>query len=303
MTALRWIELNITVKAAEVEIVASILGQYGHGGTAIEEWQTETDQEKTFQIKAYLPHSRTYKEQKRQIDQRLKQLPGNLSLSLRERLLKPEDWLDSLKKHFRQLEVGDRFIVIPSWEAKGSAPSGRILIELDPGAAFGTGLHPTTMLCLMHLEKFLMPGMSVFDLGTGSGILAIAAVKLGASSVLALDIDSVAVNVARTNAAVNSVSGSIRIRKGSLSSRTQSDNKNAFDLVLANIISRTICDLSAAMFKVLKPGGKLIASGIHPQGLDEVLIRQVMAGFKLIKVENSGEWYVVISQKPELDAV
>jgi ribosomal protein L11 methyltransferase len=298
-TTLRWIELNIIVKTAEVEAVASIMGPFGQGGTAIEEWQNETDPEKIYKIKAYLPHSRSYKEQKRQIELRLSQLPGNLPLSLEERLLKPEDWLDSLKKHFGLLEVGEKFIIKPSWENIQSVPSEHFIIELDPGAAFGTGLHQTTRLCLIHLEKNLLPGMSVFDLGTGTGILAIAAARLGASSVLAVDIDPVAVKVAKTNAAVNGVSNYIHIRRGSLSLRTQRVERNAFDLVLANITSRTISDLSKAMFRVLKPGGKLIVSGIHPQGLDEVLISLALAGFKLEKIDNQDEWYAVISQKPE----
>jgi ribosomal protein L11 methyltransferase len=296
---LRWIELSIMVREPEVKNVSSILAQYGQGGTVTEEWQKENGQEMTFQIKAYLPHSRAYREHKRQIDHQLKQLPGDLSLSLRENLLKPEDWLESLKKHFGLLEVGDKFIIKPSWEVVPPDSSGRFIIELDPGAAFGTGVHPTTRLCLLHLEKLLQPGMSVFDLGTGSGILAIAAVKLGASSVLALDIDPVAVRVAKANAAANSVSGSMRFSKGSLSLRTQRVNRSSFDMVLANITSRTLCDLSAGMFKVLKPGGKLIASGIHPQGLDETLISLAVAGFNLEKADKADEWYAVIANKPE----
>jgi ribosomal protein L11 methyltransferase len=145
--------------------------------------------------------------------------------------------------------------------------------------------------------------MSVFDLGTGSGILAIAAVKLGAASVLAVDIDSVAVSAAKKNLFINNVSDFIHIRRGSLSLRMQRVNKNAFDLVLANITSRTISDLAGALFQVLKPGGKLVVSGIHPQGLDEVLIRLVMAGLKLQKVDNANEWYAVIALKPELAVI
>jgi ribosomal protein L11 methyltransferase len=299
LKTVRWVELSVSVKASEKEAVASILGQYGHGGTAIEEWGNEAAAEKTSNIKAYLPHTRSYQEQKGQIEERLKQLPGNLPLLLQERFLKPEDWLDSLKKHFKVLEAGESFIIKPSWAGNQAFPSSRIVIELDPGAAFGTGLHPTTRLCLINLENSLRPGMSVFDLGTGSGILAIAAVKLGAASVLALDIDAVAVSAARNNFLINKVADYIQIRRGSLSERMRRVNKNTFDLVLANITSRTISDLAGALYHVLKPGGQLIVSGIHPQGLDEVLIRLVMAGLKLQKIDNDGDWYATIGQKPE----
>jgi ribosomal protein L11 methyltransferase len=296
----RWMELSVSVNVSEMEAVASILGQYGHGGTAIEVWQNEVTAEKTFNIKAYLPHTRLYQEQKRQILQRLNQIPGNLPILLQERFLKPDDWLDSLKKHFNVLEAGERFIIKPSWAEMQSFPSSRMVIELDPGAAFGTGLHPTTRLCLTNLENSLRPGMSVFDLGTGSGILAIAAVKLGAASVLALDNDAVAVSAARNNFLINNVADFIQIRRGSLSERMRRVNKNAFDLILANITSRTISDLAGALHHVLKPGGKLIVSGIHPQGLDEVLIKLAMAGMKLQKVDNAGEWHAVIALKPRL---
>jgi ribosomal protein L11 methyltransferase len=297
---LKWIELSIKVREPEVEAVTSILAGYGHGGTVTEEWQEANEHTKAFQIKAFLPHSRAYQEQKRKIDQQLEQLNEHLSLSLQERLLKPEDWLDSLKKHFRLLEVGEKFVIRPSWEPAQPSESGRIIIELDPGAAFGTGLHPTTRLCLQHLEKSIGSGMSVFDLGTGSGILAIAAVKLGAAPVLAVDIDPVAVRVAKANAAANGVFDSIRFARGSLSLRRQRANLNTFDLVLANITSRAICDLAGPMFKVLKPSGKLIASGIHQQGLDETLISLVMVGFHLEKAERAEEWYAIIAQKPFL---
>jgi ribosomal protein L11 methyltransferase len=295
---LRWIELSIAVKAGDVEAVNSVLGQFGQGGAVIEEWQSETAGEKTFNLKAYLPHNRAYKERKQHIDQRLKQLPCSSPLDLQERLLKPEDWLNSLKQHFGILEIGSQFIIKPSWVETQSVSSDRITIELDPGAAFGTGLHATTRLCLLNLERILRPGMSVFDLGTGSGILSIAAVKLGASSVLAVDIDPVAIQAAKSNAAANGAAGCIRIRRGTLSLRAQRVYREAFDLALANITSRAISDLSGALAKVLKPGGKLVVSGIHPQGLDEVLISLVLSGFTLEKIDCEGQWYAVVAQKP-----
>ncbi len=296
---MKWIELTVDAGLANFDLVASILEPQAPGGTAVEEWQSETGNEKYYKIRAYFPLNRSYKGKKRQIEKELNRLLKISSPVLQERILQPEDWMNSLKKHFSTIEIGNRIIIKPSWEDLKLSLSGRILIELDPGAAFGTGLHPTTRLCLLHLEKNLQTGMSVLDLGTGSGILAIAAAKLGASSVLAIDIDPVAVAAAKTNAFFNRVSGSIQIKKGSLGEETTRANKDAFNLILANITSRTISDLTGHIFKVLKPGAKLIASGIHAQGLDEVLIRLALAGFKLEKIDYLSEWYAVVAQKPE----
>jgi ribosomal protein L11 methyltransferase len=152
-------------------------------------------------------------------------------------------------------------------------------------------------LCLINLDKYLKPGMSVFDLGTGTGILAIAAVKLGASNVLAYDLDAVAVKTAQSNARVNQVSAEIQFKRGTLSRIIQSKNQGAFDIVLANITARAISDLSPALADILKGDGILIVSGIHPEGLDEVLIRLSMAELTLINIEKEQEWYAVIGRK------
>jgi len=142
--------------------------------------------------------------------------------------------------------------------------------------------------------------MSVLDLGTGSGIISIAAEKLGAADILALDIYPVAVSAAKSNVATNCSSSRIRVRRGTLSQRAQARYKDYFDLVIANITSRAICDLAGAFFKVLKPGGRLIASGIHAEGLDEVLINLALADFKLEKVDDQNDWHAVVASKMQV---
>jgi ribosomal protein L11 methyltransferase len=139
--------------------------------------------------------------------------------------------------------------------------------------------------------------MSILDLGTGSGILAIAAAKTGASSVLALDIDPVAVKAAMNNAGANGIDQYIRVRRGTLSLRAQRAYRDSFDMVLANITAKDIADLSRGLAMVLKPGGILIASGIHAQGLDELLISLAMADFKLEAIDQEGEWHAVVASK------
>jgi len=292
---MQWIELSALVREEVVEKVVSLLGQYGQGGATIEERQKELDGEKEIFVRAYIPHGHAYKSIRCEIVQSLVALPYPVQLA--ERLLKPEDWLDSLKKHFGILELGEKFIVKPSWIKQTLPDSTRTVIELDPGAAFGTGLHPTTRLCLQRLEKHLAPGNAVFDLGTGSGILAIAAAKLGAGFILALDIDPVAVKAARSNARINHVEDCIQVKRGTVSSSLQKEYQDRFEIVLANITSKTIADLSRGIARVMKPGGLLVASGIHSQGLDEVLIRLALVDLKLEAIDREDEWHTVVARK------
>jgi ribosomal protein L11 methyltransferase len=293
---MKWVEMSISAGPDEVEKATAILGRYGQGGAIVEERESENTGIKTYNVKTYLPNSRTIARTRSEIETRLAQdLPR---VCMQQRLLKPEDWLDSLKQHFGILEIGDKFIIKPSWVSQALPESTRTVIELDPGIAFGTGLHPTTRSCLLRLQKHLRPGMSVLDLGTGSGILAIAAAKLGASTILALDINAVAVRAARNNAKANGVDSCIQVKRGTISVRARRDLRDRFDLTLANITARAISDLAPGFFQVLQRDGILIASGIHPQGLDEVLIRLALADFELEAVDQEGEWHTVVARKP-----
>jgi ribosomal protein L11 methyltransferase len=296
---MKWVEFSISVPSEQVENVSSILSPYGQGGSIVEEWDSEATHEKSFIVKIYVANNSSLKTARQEIIQKFIQNgyppPGRLM----ERILKPEDWFESLKKHFGILDIGDRFIIKPSWISQTLPDSTRIVIELDPGAAFGTGLHPTTRLCMLRLDKHLNPGMSVLDLGTGSGILAIASARLGASFVLGLDIDPVAVRVALANSKSNKADGVVKIKRGTLSLKTQNDYKSLFDIVLANITAKTIIDLSTGFYKVLKPGGRLIVSGIQMQALDEVLVSLAVADFNIEAIDQQEEWCVVVSKKPE----
>jgi ribosomal protein L11 methyltransferase len=294
---MKWVEFSISVPSEQVETVSSILGPYGQGGPIVEEWESEASHEKSFIVKIYVANNSNLKMVRQEIIQKFIQIgyppPGRLM----ERILKPEDWFESLKKHFGILDIGDRFIIKPSWINQALPDSTRIVIEIDPGAAFGTGLHPTTRLCMLRLDKHLDPGMSVLDLGTGSGILAIASAKLKASYVLGLDIDPVAVRVAVSNSKSNKVDDIVKIKRGTLSLKSQKEFKSSFDIVLANITAKTIIDLSEGFFKVLKPGGRLIVSGIQLQALDEVLVSLAVADFNIEGIDHQEEWCVITSNK------
>jgi ribosomal protein L11 methyltransferase len=294
---MQWVEFSVAIPSDQVEKVCSILGPHGHGGPITEEWESETTLEKSYIVKIYVPNNAALKKIRQEIIQNFLETGYPPPARLMEHLLKPEDWFESLKKHFGILDIGEKFIIKPSWIYQPLPDSTRIVIELDPGAAFGTGLHPTTRLCLLRLEKHLVPGMSILDLGTGSGILAIAAAKLGSSSVLGLDIDPVAVKVARTNVKVNKVDSLTQIKRGTLSLKTQREHKQFFDIALANITAKAIMDLSAGFFKILKPGGILVVSGIQMQALDEVLVSLAVADFRIDAIDRQEEWCVIVSSR------
>ena len=168
-----------------------------------------------------------------------------------------EDWANAWKQYFKPLRIGNHLIIEPSWEEFTPEPDD-IILELDPGMAFGTGMHPTTSLCLSSLEGAVKPGMRVADIGTGSGILSIAAAKLGASPVLATDIDLLAREVATANVARNGLAGQIQILELEPFEKTAYD----CDLIVANIVAHTIIELASSISRRLKPGGLFFASGI-----------------------------------------
>jgi ribosomal protein L11 methyltransferase len=294
---MNWIALSVNIPSELVQATTQIMSHYGQGGAVVYENINELGRSDLFTVTAYLPSDRSTTKAKKLILDGFSQARLPLHLVLGEKALKKEDWLDSLKDHFKVLEVGRRFLIKPTWVVQDVPASERLLIELDPGEAFGTGWHATTHLCLLSLEKYLSPGMSVLDLGTGTGILAVAAAKLGAASVLALDTDPAAVEVARSNAVLNRVADRIKVRRGTLSSGVEVRHLNEFDLVLANITAKAIGNFSETFSRVMKIGGRLIVSGINAQGLDEVLIKLALADFNLDDLTCESEWRAVIATK------
>lgn len=204
-----------------------------------------------------------------------------------------EDWSENWKQYYKPFRIGERLVVKPSWEPY--APNaGDVVVELDPGMAFGTGTHETTFMCMELLQKHLRAGENVMDVGTGSGILAIAAAKLGASRVLAVDIDPDAVRVANENIGKNGVSSAVRAVLGDL----VKGETMPCDLAVANIVADAICMLAGPLTRHLKQGGLLICSGIIREREADVQAAAQAAGYTVADRLTKGEW-VALALKNE----
>jgi ribosomal protein L11 methyltransferase len=209
-----------------------------------------------------------------------------------------EDWMNSWKSHFRILRIGKRLVIKPTWlELDDTSKPDDIVIELDPGIAFGTGYHPTTDTCMQAMEQHITPGMTVLDLGTGSGILAITAIKLGAGKVTALDIDSQAVSAARRNFKRTGISKQVRLAQGSVPHPTAPAGE--FDLAVANISARGVVDRCPFIFTALKPGALFIASGLLATQKPEVDNAVEPLGFSLVSEWPQEEWVTLLYQAPD----
>lgn len=196
-----------------------------------------------------------------------------------------EDWSENWKKYYKPFRIGSHLVVKPTWESYATAADD-VVVELDPGMAFGTGTHETTSMCMELLEKYLKSGMRMMDVGTGSGILAIAAAKLGAKNILAVDIDPGAVKVARQNVTHNNVEQQVRVVEGDL----VKSEAMPCELAVANIVADAIRMLCGPLTKHLLPDGLLICSGIIREREQDVLDAVTAAGYAMVERLSKGEW-------------
>ncbi|MEG2353372.1 MAG: 50S ribosomal protein L11 methyltransferase [Clostridium sp.] len=201
-----------------------------------------------------------------------------------------EDWENNWKQYYKPTKVGEKIVVKPIWE-EYEEKQGELIVELDPGMAFGTGTHETTRMCIKGLEKHVRESSTVFDIGTGSGILAITAAKLGAKEVIGVDLDPVAVDSAKQNVSFNNVSN-IDIRYGNLMEVVQ----GKADVVVANIIADIIMFLAEDVKNFVKEGGRFISSGIILDRKDDVINKLTECGFNIEEVNIEGEWVCIIAK-------
>jgi ribosomal protein L11 methyltransferase len=297
----KWVELSVEVHPEAVDAVAEVFHTHGTGGVSIDQpiqVDREGEELPTFVghpvIKAYLPMGTDLETQAREIEEALWHLQA-FQLSplgtLLRREIDEEDWANGWKEHFHPLRVG-RIVIKPTWREWESKPN-ELVVELDPGMAFGTGLHPTTRLMLSGLQARIRPGMRVLDLGIGSGILAIPAAMLGAQ-VTGLDISEVAVEVARQNVEANRMAGRITVGRGSIGAVAG----RRFDLVFANIIASVLVELAPQLAAALEPGGELLGSGIIDERADLVRNAFVEAGLEIVDQRREEDWWLIVARAP-----
>ncbi|MBI4492537.1 MAG: 50S ribosomal protein L11 methyltransferase [Chloroflexi bacterium] len=296
----QWLELWTSAEAEAADAVAEVLQRWGQG-VAIEEpvvvsadgESVQVDPNRPAILRTYLPLDESTAGRRQQLEQAIWHL-GQLRHvePLQARVLAETEWADAWKRHFFVQHVGERIAIVPSWR-RHRPGADEVVVRLDPGMAFGTGLHPTTRLCLVALERWLRPGMRVLDLGTGSGILAVAAAKLGAGAVCALDIDPLAVRVATENVRRNRVQRRVSAQLGSL---PLAPRPEPFDLVVANISLRVNLELLGEVRAVLAPAGLAILSGVLAEAQETLLAALAREGFERLEVRQEGDWIAVVAR-------
>lgn len=309
---MKWAEISIQTTHEATEAVADIFHRLGASGVVIEDpelinsyrrsgtWDycaiPEQEDTYTVTVKAYLPADDELDDKLRLLEKGIDGLAGHGVnkgrglVSCRE--VREEDWANAWKEHFHPVRVGERLVVKPTWEDYPAAP-GDVVVELDPGMAFGTGTHQTTAMCLALLEETVRPGDTVYDVGTGSGILAVAASKLGAGRVRAVDNDPLAVRIAAENIAVNAVGGTVTADRGDLLAGLD----GPADLIIANIIADVIIRLVPAVPSRLVAGGAFLAGGVITDRLGDVTDAITGAGLTVEKVLEEGCWATVLARK------
>ncbi|SHM05589.1 [LSU ribosomal protein L11P]-lysine N-methyltransferase [Caldanaerovirga acetigignens] len=305
---MKWLEIKVKTSTEAIEAIANIFYEAGAAGVVIEDPKDLLNREDPWDyveipegidfekaiVTGYLPESEQVNELLQEIGKRIAELPrfgldlgsGEMEVSFVEE----SDWANAWKVYYQILRIGKRLVVKPSW-LDYDPKVGEVIIELDPGMAFGTGTHETTAMCLEFLERYVKEGQTVIDVGCGSGILSIAAAKLGAAKVLAIDKDQVALKVARENVERNGVRQVEVVRGDGLKGM----NFKA-DIIVANIIADVIVEIAVDATANLKNGGFFICSGIIKDKKFYVCRALEKAGFDVIEQMEKGDWITLVSR-------
>lgn len=302
----RWLELAIETDAESAEAISEAIFPYVEGGVALEQrnqrlhdgttadrWEDEAADGPVI-VRAYLPMDDALPSRRAAIEQALAYLGLVRPIPPPTyRTVAQSDWATAWRASFKPLRIGDRIVIRPSWLDTEATPpdDDDLVITLDPGMAFGTGLHPTTQLCALALLDLVRPGMRVLDVGSGSGVLSILAAQLGAGEVIGVDTDEEAVRGGRENAAANSVGDRVRIERGSHEAAT-----GYFDLVVANILAKVIIRLLAE--GLATRATTFIFSGILDSQLSDVRRAAEEAGLEVSEVRTMLDWVCLICRHP-----
>ena len=308
-----WIEITIHTTNEASEIVESILLDYGSTGVAIEDPTTleenlhddfgtivelsPTDYpEVGVIVKGYINELNFDDETFNRFKDELEQLGKNINIGeffkIETTTIQDSDWENSWKDYFDILNIGEKFVIVPTWREYENEED-KYVINIDPGMAFGTGGHETTSLCIKNLEKYVKPHDNIIDVGCGSGILSIAASYLTDGSLKAVDLDKLAVDVSRENFALNNLENRIEVEEASLLTK----ETKKYDVIVANILAHIIELMLEDAYKLLEDGGYYITSGIIKDKKDELLEKMLERGFKLVEETSDNEWYSFVVTK------
>ena len=306
---MQWAEVSVDTSHEATELVSEILQELGAAGVVIEDpallneyirsglWDytdlKESEETEVVRVKAYWALDEELEGKLQRLAARLDGMTAHGidtgAGAVSWKAVADEDWAETWKEFFHTEKIGARTVIKPTWE-EYEARAGEIVAELEPGAAFGTGQHATTALCIRALEELVRPGMTVFDIGTGSGVLAIVAAKLGAKRVEAVDFDPVAVRVARENVRQNDVEDIVRTERSDLLKSVAGEA----DLIIANIIADIIVRLFGEVEAHLAPDGTMLLAGIIEDRLQDVVEAAALHGFAVEKIEQEKGWAAVI---------
>lgn len=304
-----WLEIAVEADVEAVEAVSEIIGRVASGGTTVEPafdlveegLGARVDPSRPATVRGYVPARDPAAAEA--ASQTVAAALGHLQAfglrpigAVRTRLVHEADWAEAWKAHFPVMRVGRRIVIRPTWRRHRNRP-GDVVIALDPGMAFGTGLHPTTRLCLAALEPLadrgVLTGARVLDVGCGSGILAIAALGLGAGQGIGVDTDPIAIEATQANARRNGLEERLEARQGSLPTR-----ERPFDVVLANLIAGVLVPLAPLLREELRPGGTLVASGVFVDREADVTGAFEAAGLSVGARSIEGDWVALEARRP-----
>jgi ribosomal protein L11 methyltransferase len=312
---MKWSEISIHTTNEAIEPISNILHEAGASGVVIEDptdlvkdreqvfgeiYQLNPDDypEEGVVVKAYLPVNSFLGETVDEIKEAINSLTtynidiGHNKVTISE--VNEEEWATAWKKYYNPVKISERFTIVPTWETYEKVSTDELIIELDPGMAFGTGTHPTTVMCIQALEKTVKKGDAVIDVGTGSGVLSITAALLEANEIRAYDLDEVAVRQAQLNVKLNKVSQTVTVSQNNLLNEVTAPA----DVIVANILAEIILRFVEDAYNLVKPGGYYITSGIIQPKKQDVKDALLGAGFEIVETLTMEDWVSFIAKRP-----